>query len=304
MAHHTNPKSNTGKRRRNNVMNTCEGYNSEDEHIRPRVILDEKLLLKYVDAEVLAKRLARKSLKIAAMAKDGNCMFRAVAHQLYGDQEMYDTIRKNCVAYMEKERDHFSQFVTEDFTDYLKRKRLDTVFGNHLELQAIAEIFNRPILIYVDDAEPLNLFQEEYKTDNPPIRLSYHFGNHYNSVFDPNHPTFGVGIGLPGLQSGTDKQGVKAAVQESERQILNSEMERYTIRESEQQVLNDQILTEITNRSEAEAIEAEFLDNEILESLKKETANDQESDYLESQYMDLIEADLLEQVKRASWTDY
>jgi len=285
-------------------MNTCEGYNSEDEHIRPRVILDEKLLLKYVDAEVLAKRLARKGLKISAMAKDGNCMFRAVAHQLYGDQEMYDTIRKNCVVYMEKERDHFSQFVTEDFTDYLKRKRLDTVFGNHLELQAIAEIFNRPILIYVDDAEPLNLFQEEYKTDNPPIRLSYHFGNHYNSIFDPNHPTFGVGIGLPGLQSGTDKQGVKAAVQESERQILNSEMERYTIRESEQQALNDQILTEITNRSEAEAIEAEFLDNEILESLKKETANDQESDYLESQYMDLIEADLLEQVKRASWTDY
>jgi OTU domain-containing protein 5 len=278
-------KSNTGKRRRNNVPGS-EGYNSEDEHIvRPRVTLNEKLL-QYVEADVLGKRLARKGLKIVPMGKDGNCMFRAVAHQLYGDQEMYDTIRKNCVAYMEKERDHFSQFVTEDFTEYLKRKRIDTVFGNHLELQAIAEIFNRPILIYTDNDEPLNLFQEEYRTDNPPMRLSYHCGNHYNSVYDPNHPTFGVGIGLPGLQSGTDKQGVKDAVQESERQVLNSEIEKYTIRESEQQALNDQILNEIAKRSEAEDIDSELLDNEILESLKKESVQEQnEMEFLESQYL-------------------
>jgi len=233
------------------------------------------------------------------MGKDGNCMFRAVAHQLFGSQEKYDIIRKNCVDFMEKERDHFSQFVTEDFMEYLKRKRLDRVFGNHLELQAIAEIFNRPILIYVNDEVPLNLFQEEYKTDNPPMRLSYHYGNHYNSVYDPLHPTFGVGIGLPGLQSGTDKQGVKDAVNEAERQVINNEIEKYTILESEQQSLNEQIISEIAKNSEAE-----LLENEILESLKKENALDEENEYLESQYMDLIEADLLEQIKRKSWTDY
>lgn len=294
------PVKSSGKRRNGQI----EGYNSEDEHIRPRVTLDEKLL-KYVEPDVLALKLGRKGLKIVPMAKDGNCMFRAVAHQLYGNAEKYDLIRKNCIDYMEKERDHFSQFVTEDFTEYLKRKRLDTVYGNHLELQAIAELFNRPILIYVNDEEPLNLFQEEYKTDNPPMRLSYHYGNHYNSVYDPFHPTFGVGIGLPGLQSGTDKQGVKEAVNEAERQVLNTEIEKYTLQESEQQALNDQIMNEISKKSEAEAIDAELLDNEILESLKKETALEQDMDeYLDSQYMDMIEAEIMEQVKRNSWTDY
>jgi len=136
------------------------------------------------------------------------------------------------------------------------------------------------------------------------MQLSYHNENHYNSVYDPQHPTFGVGIGLPGLESGTTKEGVKEAINESERQVLNSEIENYTLQESEQQDLNDHILREITKKSEAEAIEAEFLDNQILESLKKETAFNDENDYLESQYMDLIEADLIEQTKRASWMDY
>jgi len=35
-------------------------------------------------------------------------------------------------------------------------------------------------------------------SNNPPIRLSYHFGNHYNSVRDPEAPSIGVGLGLPG----------------------------------------------------------------------------------------------------------
>jgi len=267
------------------------------------VAIDPNILQMHVEPDVLARKLAKKGLRIAPMAKDGNCMYRAVAHQIYGNPEKYDLIKKNCCDYMEKERDHFSQFVTEDFKEYIKRKRLDTTYGNHLELQAIAEIFNRPILIYVNDDRPLNLFQEEYKTDNPPMQLSYHYGNHYNSVYDPQHPTFGAGIGLPGLESGTTKEGVKEAINEAERQVLNSEIEKYTIQESEQQDLNDQILNEITKKSEAEAIEAEFLDNQILESLKKETSFD-ENDYLESQYMDLIEADLIEQAKRASWMDY
>lgn len=50
--------------------------------------------------------------------------------------------------FQEKERNHFSQFVTEDFSDYIKRKRCEGVQGNHLELQAISEIYSRAIEIY------------------------------------------------------------------------------------------------------------------------------------------------------------
>lgn len=47
-----------------------------------------------------------------------------------------------------KNADYFSHYVTEDFTTYLNRKRLDHCHGNHVEMQAICELFNRPIEVY------------------------------------------------------------------------------------------------------------------------------------------------------------
>lgn len=50
--------------------------------------------------------------------------------------------------------------------------------------------------------DPINTFHSTYKTDNEPIRISYHQGVHYNSVVDPYKATIGVGLGLPGYQPG------------------------------------------------------------------------------------------------------
>ena len=49
-------------------------------------------------------------------------------------------------------------------------------------------------------AEPINIFQGSYNTDVPPIRLSYHHGNHYNSVVDPRRQTVGAGLGFSSLR--------------------------------------------------------------------------------------------------------
>jgi len=106
-----------------------------------------------------------------------------------------------------KNRDHFSQFVTEDFDGYLARKREVDAHGNHVELQAISEIFARPIEIYEYSIDPINTFHPitpeanagNHTTINAPIRLSYHGTVHYNSVIDPFAATIGVGLGLPGF---------------------------------------------------------------------------------------------------------
>ena len=34
------------------------------------------------------------------MAADGNCLFRAVADQVYGDPEAFDLVRQMCIDYM------------------------------------------------------------------------------------------------------------------------------------------------------------------------------------------------------------
>ena len=45
-------------------------------------------------------------------------------------------------------RDYYSQYVTEDIEDYISRKRINGCYGNSLELQAISEMFNRPVEVY------------------------------------------------------------------------------------------------------------------------------------------------------------
>ena len=92
--------------------------------------------------------------------------------------------------------------MTEDVNRYISRKRQDNCHGNHIEIIAIAEIYNRPIEVYEYSIEPKNTFQGVFQTDNEPIRLSYHGRNHYNSVVDPFKATIGVGLGLPQMTPG------------------------------------------------------------------------------------------------------
>lgn len=45
-------------------------------------------------------------------------------------------------------REYFAQFLTEDIAGYISRKRKKNVHGNHIEIQAMSEIYNRPVELY------------------------------------------------------------------------------------------------------------------------------------------------------------
>jgi hypothetical protein len=127
--------------------------------------------------------------------------------------------------YMMKNRDYFSQYVTEDFTAYVNRKRSDHCHGNHLEIQAMSELFNRVIQVYHYSTEPINIFHGGYGTDNAPMRVSYHQDMHYNSVVDPFAATIGVGLGLAGYQPGlADRMLMEQSLKTSELDIIEQTM--------------------------------------------------------------------------------
>jgi OTU domain-containing protein 5 len=121
----------------------------------------------------------------------------------------------------EKEKEHFSQFINDEpFSSYILRKRRDGEHGNNLEIQALSELFNRPVEVFVPEngATPINIFHTDYKTTDVPIRLSYHDGNHYNAIVDPLCPTAGLGLGLPGLEPGlADRLQLEQAKDESDK---------------------------------------------------------------------------------------
>lgn len=73
------------------------------------------------------------------------------------------------------------------------------------------------------DAEPINIFHGSYNTDTPPIRLSYHHGNHYNSLVDPRRLTIGAGLGFRCLE------GVKSQINISPLFYLKKEFVLYLL---------------------------------------------------------------------------
>ena len=41
---------------------------------------------------------------IKKMQEDGSCLFRAVADQIYGDEEMHTSVRRHCMDYIVSKR--------------------------------------------------------------------------------------------------------------------------------------------------------------------------------------------------------
>jgi OTU domain-containing protein 5 len=197
--------------------------------------------------EQFIESLKSRGLEIQKQEGDGNCLFRAVSYQVYGDSNMHMDVRQQCLDHISKDKEHFSQFVEgEEFSAYIERKRQEGVHGNNPEIQAISELFNRPVEVFTPatGAKPINIFQSEYKTSDVPIRLCYH-DNHYDAVIDPLLPTAGLGLGLPGLQPGlADKMQIDKAVRESDQLADEKEYEK-ALEES----YNDQLQRAIKDSS-------------------------------------------------------
>ena len=82
--------------------------------------------------------LERHNLHVVSVSGDGNCLFRSVAHQIYGDDNLHMLVREKCVEYMESEADFFCQFVEggrESFPYYLQAKRCDACWGDDPEIE-------------------------------------------------------------------------------------------------------------------------------------------------------------------------
>jgi len=233
------------------VAEVEEGYNSEDEYSHVgQTLTEEEWSEKDVRFENVMKR---KGYNIKRMGEDGACLFRAVADQLFGDQEMHVCVRAQCMDYIERNSDYYSQYVTEDFEEYVSRKRTPQVHGNHLEIQALSEMYSRPIHIYCYSSEPINIFQHINRTDSEltiPIRLCYHRGVHYNSLVDPNNASLGVGLGLPGLKPGmADKNMVRDALAQSDNTLTEQKMIEDKIKATDWEATNEAIEEQVARDS-------------------------------------------------------
>jgi hypothetical protein len=139
-------------------------------------------------------RMKRSGMSIIEVEGDGNCLFRAVAHQLYLDPSRHIELRTACVEHMKKHRERFETFCTSKFDEHLRRMSNLGTWGDDLEIRAMEEILDRPFFIYCADNTkelvpvPMNTSYSEAEMPSEdeiiPVKLSYHGRSHYNSVLD------------------------------------------------------------------------------------------------------------------------
>lgn len=120
---------------------------------------------------------------------DGNCLFRAVAHQIWLDEGRHLELRRMCVSHMKRHKDRFAVFFEGDFSDHLEAMSKPGKWGDDLEIKAMEEITDRLIYIYCSQSpvvEPLktNFDEVSLLQGVSPLKISYHGKNHYNSIFD------------------------------------------------------------------------------------------------------------------------
>nr|KAF6294634.1 OTU deubiquitinase 5 [Pipistrellus kuhlii] len=228
------------------------GYNSEDEYEAAAARIEAMDPATVEQQEHWFEKALRdkKGFIIKQMKEDGACLFRAVADQVYGDQDMHEVVRKHCMDYLMKNADYFSNYVTEDFTTYINRKRKNNCHGNHIEMQAMAEMYNRPVEVYQYSTEPINTFHGIHQNEDEPIRVSYHRNIHYNSVVNPNKATIGVGLGLPSFKPGFAEQSLmKSAIKTSEESWIEQQMLEDKKRATDWEATNEAIEEQVARES-------------------------------------------------------
>lgn len=55
----------------------------------------------YYRYEHYGRALRNKGLRVVPVEGDGNCLFRSVSHQVYGDDSHHRLVRARCMDYME-----------------------------------------------------------------------------------------------------------------------------------------------------------------------------------------------------------
>lgn len=162
------------------------------------------------------------------------------------------------------------------------------MFGDHLELQAMAELYNRPVEIRIPGQKTLRLCEVETDTKVTPLRLSYHNNNHYNSIRDPKDTSIGVGLGLPANQRPTtDRTLLAEAVDQSLKVDMEKQLLESARMESEQDLYAEEMLAAAAkHESEREHVEDIIFQQQLDDELyARQIADDmarQEEDELEA----------------------
>lgn len=135
------------------------------------------------DCIQLDNQLLELNLSLKLIPGDGNCLFRALGDQLDGNSEDHMKYRQEVVQFMKDHRDDFEPFVEDDisFDQHLQNLSNVGTFGGNDSIVAFARLYDLTVVIHQLN-KPLWQVFSEGGNRGKELHISYHNGDHYNSV--------------------------------------------------------------------------------------------------------------------------
>jgi hypothetical protein len=147
----------------------------------------------------MLKRLSKYGYIELEVSHDGNCMMRAISHQLFGTQDKYSEVRNKITGWLQGNEEfdvdgngtQISHFMdTDEFPNwsaYCTKISRDGIWGDHLALVAAAQVFAKRIWILSsittqEDVEPVTVIEPFGIQFDQTLCLSHWHENHYNSL--------------------------------------------------------------------------------------------------------------------------
>mmetsp|Transcript_51797 Transcript_51797/g.168371 ORF Transcript_51797/g.168371 Transcript_51797/m.168371 type:complete len:203 (-) Transcript_51797:54-662(-) len=139
--------------------------------------------------ERLRARVGNYGLALDAMASDGNCLFRAVARQLYGDAELHGLVRHRVVGQLYRDRATCGAFFVEAqaFETYLVEMAEDGCWGDELALRGVADAYGAEVHVVTSAGSGCYLLYVPAAAaaaggDGPRLFLAYTYPVHYDGL--------------------------------------------------------------------------------------------------------------------------
>ncbi|KAJ2953722.1 hypothetical protein O0L34_g1345 [Tuta absoluta] len=150
------------------------------------------------EVQAISERLKKKNLKIFLVPSDGDCLYKAVAHQLETIKHQklsISDLRTHVAEHIKSNKDDFRPFMStldtcgiltdNEFEEYCDKIATTKVWGGQLEIKALSSSLKCPISV-IQATGPESI-EQGAEFQGPPLVITYHrhmysLGEHYNST--------------------------------------------------------------------------------------------------------------------------
>ncbi|KAB2031548.1 hypothetical protein E1A91_D05G319700v1 [Gossypium mustelinum] len=135
------------------------------------------------DHQRLLDRLQLYGLVENKVQGDGNCQFRSLSDQLYRSQDHHKFVRQQVVYQLKSNSEMYEGYVPMAYGDYLKKMNKNGEWGDHVTLQAAADLYGVKIFVLTSfkDTCYIEILPHDQKSERI-IFLSFWAEVHYNSI--------------------------------------------------------------------------------------------------------------------------